>query len=71
MAWIRVLALLTAVALPVTLVLCVPLSHDEHMYVAAGTLLGEHTLYADSAYLQAPYLRRPPGHPDTQAAIDD
>ena len=56
MVWIRALAFLAAVVLPVTLLLCVPLSHDEHMYVAAGMLLGEHSLYADFAYLQAPYL---------------
>ena len=56
MVWIRALAFLTAVVLPVTLVLCVPLSHDEHMYVTAGMLLREHAVYADFAYLQAPYL---------------
>ncbi len=56
MVWIRALAFLAAVVLPVTLLLCAPLSHDEHMYVAAGMLLGEHALYVDFAYLQAPYL---------------
>jgi len=54
--WSRALAVFAAVVLPGALVLCVPLSHDEHMYVAAGVLLGEHALYADFAYLQAPYL---------------
>jgi hypothetical protein len=55
-AWIRALAVLAAIALPVTLLLCVPLSHDEHMYVAAGVLLRKYALYTDFAYLQAPYL---------------
>jgi hypothetical protein len=54
--WSRALAVFAAVVLPGALVLCVPLSHDENMYIAAGVLLGEHTLYADFAYLQAPYL---------------
>lgn len=33
-----------------------PLSHDEHMYVSAGVLIKNNTLYKDFAYLQMPYL---------------
>ena len=33
-----------------------PVSHDEQMYVAAGSLVGDHVMYKEFAYLQAPYL---------------
>ena len=40
----------------VLIVLGRPLSHDEHMYIAAGALLRDRVLYKDFAYLQTPYL---------------
>ncbi|UCG52997.1 MAG: glycosyltransferase family 39 protein, partial [Candidatus Latescibacterota bacterium] len=33
-----------------------PFSHDEHMYLSAARLLEQSSLYADFAYLQAPYM---------------
>lgn len=39
------------------LVLCVPLSHDEHMYLTAARLWANgEALYRDFAFLQTPYL---------------
>lgn len=32
-----------------------PVNRDEHMYLSAASLLGEHRLYADFAFLQTPY----------------
>ena len=32
-----------------------PVNRDEHMYLGAASLLGEHRLYADFAFLQPPY----------------
>jgi hypothetical protein len=33
-----------------------PVSHDEHLYVTAGILNQDYTLYIDFGYLQTPYL---------------
>jgi len=32
-----------------------PVNRDEHMYLSAASLLGEHRLYVDFAFLQTPY----------------
>jgi hypothetical protein len=33
-----------------------PVDHNEHMYISAGVLAKENTLYKDFAFLQMPYL---------------
>jgi hypothetical protein len=33
-----------------------PLGHDEHMYISAGMMVDDSSIYRDFAYLQTPYL---------------
>jgi hypothetical protein len=33
-----------------------PIDHNEHMYISAGVLISENSLYKDFAFLQMPYL---------------
>lgn len=48
---------LSVIAGPLLLALTRDLSHDEHMYVAAGALIAQgERLYVDFAYFQTPYL---------------
>lgn len=57
MAALKLLAGFCALAVFVAgLVICVPVSGDEHMYIAAGALLRDHALYRELPFLQAPYL---------------
>lgn len=55
-AWPAWLTAVVAGLLFLALAMCAPLSRDEHMYVAAGALLRNGTLYKDFAYVQTPYL---------------
>jgi len=51
-----VIVLSASVLISANIVLTGPLSHNEQMYLSAGRLLQGASLYADFAYLQAPYM---------------
>lgn len=54
--WIAAATLAASLLVCASIVLTGRFSHDEHMYLSAGALLGGNSLYGDFAYLQAPYM---------------
>ena len=47
---------LVTIFLTTGLILTAPVSHDEHMYLAASKLLNTYSMYSDFSYVQTPYM---------------